>query len=72
MSACELGIPVNLDAFTTIQGVGGGLDVLAEGFELDLVRLTEVGDVWCCFFDLKQPQRILLLEIGENLTNLIW
>ena len=67
----ELGVPVDFDAFAAIQGVGSGLDVLAEGFELHLVGLTEVGEVWRGFFDLKQPQWILLLEIGEKLPNLI-
>lgn len=67
----ELGVPVDFDAFATIQGVGSGLDVLAEGFELHLVRLTEDGEVWRGLFDLKQPQWILLLEVREQLPNLI-
>jgi hypothetical protein len=71
MSACEFGIPINLDAFATIQGVSGELDVTSQVFEFDLVRLAEVREVWCRFFDLKQPKWILLLEIGEKLPNLI-
>jgi len=67
----ELGVPVDLNAFAAIQGVGSSLDVLAEGFELHLVGLTEVGEVWRGFFDLKQSQWIRLLEIGEQLPKLL-
>lgn len=68
VQACELGVPVDFDA---IQGVGGGLDVVAEGFELHPVGLTEVGKVWRGFFDLKPSQRIRLLERGEKLLKLL-
>jgi hypothetical protein len=72
MEGGELGIPVDFTAFATIQGVGGQLNVTSQTFEFDLLRLAEVREVWCRFFDLKQSQRILLLEIGEKLPNLIW
>jgi hypothetical protein len=71
MEGGELGIPINLTAFATIQGVSSELNVTSQAFEFDLVRLAEVREVGCRFFDLKQPQGILLLEIGEKLPNLI-
>jgi hypothetical protein len=64
-------VPIHLMTFSSIQRVGSGLDVAAEGFQLDLVSLAEVGKVWSRLFDVKKPQRVFLLKIGKKLLNFI-
>lgn len=49
MEGGELGIPIDLTALATIQGVSSELNVTSQAFEFDLVGLAEVRQVWCCF-----------------------
>lgn len=68
MSAGTLGLPVNLDAFTTVKLLDGNLNIITQGFDLGLIVLAEFGH---CVFLRDETHGIVALKIREKLLGLI-